>query len=317
MSAPPGFEVAATVVQRLAVLLDTGVAAPTAWRHAAAGSGSAVAVAVADAIEQRGAVGRELVDGLLAARALAPPGEREAWAAVAAAWEVATESGAPLAPTLRRLAEVLRALAQGRRDVEVALAGPVATSLIVLALPAVGLLLGTLLGFDALRVLVTTPAGWGCLAVGGLLVAAGIRWNRRLIRRARVLDATPGLGLELLAIAVSGGASLDRACALVDRALLDAELPALGGEAEVVLDFSRAAGAPAAALLHAEAEERRRISRADGQLKAAELGTRLLLPLGICILPAFIVLGVAPVGLAIIAGSAAQLLAAGYSLGIV
>jgi tight adherence protein B len=295
------------VVQRLGVLLDVGVAPSSAWQHAASGVDSPVAAAVAAGILDRGAVGRELVEELHAARALAPSGEREAWAALAAAWAVATESGAPLAPTLRRFAEVLRSLAQGRRDVEVALAGPVATARIVLALPAVGLLFGMLLGFDALRILVTTPAGWACLAVGALLVAGGVRWNRRLIRRAHCLDATPGLALELLAIAVSGGASLDRARELVDRTLVEAELPALGRDADSVLAFSRDAGVPAAALLHAEAEERRRVARADGQRRAVELGTRLLLPLGVCILPAFIALGVAPIVLSIVSSTAASI----------
>jgi len=306
-SAPPGFETAATVVHRLSVLLDAGVAPASAWQHAASGADSPVAAAVAAVVVERGAVGRELVELLLALRASAPPGEREAWAALAAAWAVATESGAPLAPTLRRFARVLRSIAQGRRNVEVALAGPMATSRIVLALPVIGLLFGMLLGFDALRILVTTPAGWACVAAGGLLVLGGVRWNRRLIRAARTLDATPGLALELLAIAVSGGASLDRSREVVDRALTDAELPALDGGADSVLAFSRAAGVPAAALLHAEAEEARRVAGADGERRAAELGTRLLLPLGVCILPAFIALGVAPIVVSIASSTASAI----------
>jgi tight adherence protein B len=304
-SAPPGFETAATVVHRLSVLLDAGVAPGSAWEHAATGIDSPVATALAAGVVDRSAVGRELVELLLAARMPAPPGEREAWAALAAAWAVATDSGAPLAPTLRRFARVLRSLAQGRRNVEVAMAGPMATSRIVLALPGIGLLFGMLLGFDALRILVTTPAGWGCLVAGGLLVAGGVRWNRRLIRAARMQDATPGLALELLAIAVSGGASLDRSRELVDRALAEAELPALAGRADAVLSFSRAAGVPAAALLHAEAEESRRVAAADGERRAAELGTGLLLPLGVCILPAFIALGVAPIVVSIVSSTIA------------
>jgi tight adherence protein B len=295
------------VVQRLGVLLQAGVAPSSAWQHAASGVESPVALAVAAAVVDDGAVGRELVERLLAARALAPPGERDAWAALGAAWAVATESGAALAPTLRRFAEVLRSLEQGQRDVEVALAGPVATARIVLALPAVGLVFGVLLGFDALRILVATPAGWGCLVVGGLLVVAGVRWNRRLIRAARTLDATPGLALELLAIAVSGGAALDGARQSVDRILLEAELAPLGDDADSVLAFSRAAGVPVAGLLQSEAEELRRAARADGQRRAVELGTRLLLPLGVCILPAFIALGVAPIVLSIVSSTATAL----------
>lgn len=301
---PPEFETAATVVHRLSVLLDAGVAPGSAWQHAASGLDSAVATAVAAAARDRGTVGRELIDALLDARSLAPPGEREAWAAVGTAWAVASESGAPLAPTLRRFAEVLRALAQGRRNVEVALAGPVATSRIVLALPALGLVLGMLLGLDALRILATTPAGWACLVAGGLLIACGERWNRRLIRAAQAVDATPGLALELLAIAVSGGASLERSRELVDRSLAEAGFVALDDSADAVVAFSRGAGVPAAALLRAEAAERRRVAGAEAERKAVELGSRLLLPLGVCILPAFIALGVAPILVSIVSSTA-------------
>lgn len=117
----------------------------------------------------------------------------------------------------------------------------------------------------------------------------------------------PGLGLELLAIAVSGGASLARAHTLVDAALVDADLPCLDGGADAVLDFARAAGVPAAALLRSEAQESRRRTRTDAQLRAARLGTRLLLPLGVCILPAFVALGVVPIAIAILSSTVAQL----------
>ena len=303
----PAFDTVAQVVQRLAVLLGAGVAPMSAWQHAASGVDSPVTAAIMSAIGDRSVVAREIVELLLEARSAAPPDERAAWASLAAAWSVATEAGAPLAPTLQRFAAVLRSLAQGRREVEVALAGPTATARIVLGLPAVGLLFGALLGFDAPRILATTPAGWVCLVAGALLLLGGVRWNRRLVRAARVQDPTRGLPLELLAIAVSGGASLDRARSVVDRALTEAELEPLGAEADATLEFARAAGVPVAALLHAEAEERRRVAEADGRSRAVELGTRLLLPLGVCILPAFIALGVAPIVLSIVSSTAAAI----------
>lgn len=304
---PPDFDTVARVVQRLAVLMDAGIAPVSAWRHIAAASPSPVVRDVVErGIVERGAVGRELAEHLLDARGLAPPAERAAWAALGAAWWVAVDAGAPLGPTLQRFAASLRSLAQSMRDVEVALAGPLATSRIVLALPAVGLLFGVLLGFDAPRILVTTPPGWTCLVIGGLLILGGVRWNRRLLRAAGTTDTAPGLGLELLAIAVSGGASLDRARAVVDAALGEAGFAPLGEEADAVLTFACAAGVPAAALLHAEAEELRRRARTDAQLRAAQLGTRLLLPLGVCILPAFVALGVAPIVIAILSSTVAQ-----------
>jgi tight adherence protein B len=299
----PDYAAAAATVERLAVLLDAGIAPTAAWRHAA-GSGGAVAALVTAGDP----AGHELADRIVAAVAAAPTAERAAWRCVGAAWSVATEAGAPLAPALRGLAAALRGIAQAARDVEVALAGPVATARVVLALPVLGLVLAALIGVDAFGTLLGTPPGLVCLALGVLLVATGVRWNARLVAAANRLDPTPGLGLDLLAIALSGGAGVDRARDLVARALADAGLdPAGMAAAEEVLAFSRAAGAPAVVLLRGEAEELRRRERAAAATRAARLETRLLAPLGLCILPAFVLLGVAPILLALLSSTAADL----------
>ncbi len=70
-----------------------------------------------------------------------------------------------------------------------------------------------------------------------------------------------------------------------------------------VLDLSRRAGVPAGELLRSEAEEARRAARSDAQVKAAALGVRLMLPLGLCILPAFMALGVIPLLITVISST--------------
>jgi tight adherence protein B len=292
---------AAGAVDRLAVLLDAGIAPSSAWRHVA--RTSAVAAVVADGSP----AGHELAARIADAAASAPVAEQTAWRAVAAAWRVAADAGAPLAPTLRELAGTLRALAQTAREIEVALAGPTATARVVLGLPLVGLALAGLLGVDALGTLVTTPPGWVCLALGAALIVLGLRWIRRMVRAASQLDPTPGLGLDLLAIALRGGAGAARATGLVADAIRDAGLPPTGDDGTELLAFSRDAGVPAAGLLRAEAEERRRAERAAGAARAARLETRLLAPLGLCVLPSFVLLGVAPVLLALLSSTAAVL----------
>jgi tight adherence protein B len=66
-----------------------------------------------------------------------------------------------------------------------------------------------------------------------------------------------------------------------------------------VLDLSRSAGVPAVELLRASSTLARHRARVDGRLRAARLSTRLLLPLGVCTLPAFLLLGVAPMLLSV------------------
>ncbi|AZZ57232.1 pilus assembly protein TadB [Rathayibacter iranicus] len=210
---------------------------------------------------------------------------------------MATDSGAPVAAALNELAESLRELARARRDIEVALAGPSATGRVVSVLPVVALGLGALLGFDVLGVLVGTIPGLVCL-VGGLgLMAAAHGWTRRLVRGASTGDAAPGLALDLLAVALAGGGSIDSARHRVLEALTECGIGAgeqalAGGEA--VLALSLAAGVPAGRLLRNEAALTRARAASVARERAARLGVTLMLPLGVCVLPAFLLLGVAP-----------------------
>jgi tight adherence protein B len=145
---------ASAAVLRLSVLLEAGLPPLAAWRHLGESDPVAACVAEADAADRLPAA---ILD------ATRDGGAASDWACVAAAWRVATDAGAPLAATLARLGEVLVATDDARREVAIALAGPLATSRVVLALPILGLLGGALLGVDTLGVLTTTPPGWFCL----------------------------------------------------------------------------------------------------------------------------------------------------------
>lgn len=273
------FDDTARLVQRLSVLLAGGVSPTNAWSYLD---------------------GYENVAGDLPASLVRiEPG-------LAAAWRVAMAAGAPLAPSLAQFAAGLRALGDAQRETQVALAGPVATARLVLLLPVVGILFGMVLGFNTLGTLLTTVPGLLCLLVGTALLLAARRWNRTLVAAAQPTELLPGLRFELLAIAVAGGGSLDRALDTVDAALAEFAIEA-PGDAEAVLALSTRAGVPAAALLRAEADEARRDARAAAQKAAAVLGVRLMIPLGVCVLPAFMVLGVAPLLIAVISSTVAGL----------
>ena len=294
----------ASITERVAVLLAAGVPASNVWRHLQpAGEADSADAVVLAAAARTAAIG-EPVGPVIVATSREHPDASSAWPVLAAAWTVAAESGAPLAVSLRDLAAVLRDEAQLRREVGAALAGPAASARLVMALPAIAVLFGATLGFDTFGVLFGNPLGLACLGVGALLLWGGRRWNARLARTASQSRADAGLELELLAIAMSSGASVDRARDLARRVMRDA-LPHVGGGAEVdpVLELAARAGAPVAELLKAEAFRVRRAARADGTARAAALGVRLMLPLGVCVLPAFVLLGVAPLMISVISGT--------------
>ncbi|MCI1020559.1 type II secretion system F family protein [Microbacterium sp. C5A9] len=279
---------AATSVQTLAVLLQAGAVPLTAWRHLG-DTGDEHAAAVVDRVEQ----GMPLVAAI--------ESEGGAWQDLAAAWEVATTVGAPLAEVLRMIAETLRDAASAADDVRIALAEPAGTARLLLWMPFAGLLLGFALGFDTVSVVIGNPIGAGCVVAGMLLVVAARLWTARLLRRARPRPGTPGMQAELVAVALSGGASVERALRLVD----DSPASRHGDATRIrsVLDLSRAAGVPAAELLRASAAQDRHRSRVEGRLRAAKLSTQLLIPLGVCTLPAFLLLGVAPLLLSVLAST--------------
>ncbi|WP_435746620.1 type II secretion system F family protein [Microbacterium sp. PMB16] len=276
---------AATSVQTLAVLLQAGAVPLVAWRHLA-DTGDAHAAAI---------VAR--VDGG-AALLTAIEAEGGAWADLAAAWEIATTVGAPLAEVLRMIAETLRDAASAADDVRIALAEPAGTARLLLWMPFAGLLLGFALGFDTLGVIVGNPMGTACVVAGLLLVVAARQWTRRLLRRASPTPGTPGMRAELVAVALAGGASVDRALRLV----AESSASGSGDDDRIgsVLELSRAAGVPAGELLRASAAQDRHASRIQGRLRAAKLSTSLLIPLGVCTLPAFLLLGVAPLLLSVL-----------------
>ncbi|MGV8858847.1 type II secretion system F family protein [Rhodoglobus sp.] len=300
--APSQLPEVASVTQRLAVLLNAGLAPSSAWRHVARGRPiESIAAAVAAAGDDSGGAPERIVR----ASETLPALDRQAWNSLAAAWFVAGQVGAPLAGALRTHARALRMLVQVQREVATALAAPVATARMVLALPAVGLLFGALLGFDTFGVLATTPIGWGCVVIGVGLILVAVRWNRRLVTSATPTRAAPGLECELMAIAVTGGGSLVQARTVVARALERFELPGDGDHLDEVLQLSQEAGIPAAELLRAEADELRLTADADARARAAALSVRLMLPLGLCVLPAFMVLGVLPLMVAVISSTVA------------
>lgn len=141
----------------------------------------------------------------------------------------------------------------------------------------------------------------------------------------------PGLGatsmmLELIGAMLEAGAGLGRALALVAelatpevRGQLRPVVAALAIGADWdtawrgsdvrspgllalhdALGFAALTGAPSSAILYAQAARIRREQFRSAEKQAATLGVKLVVPLGLCSLPAFVCLGVIPVLLAML-----------------
>ncbi|WP_396667881.1 type II secretion system F family protein [Microbacterium sp. R86528] len=284
----------AEVILHLAVLLEAGLPPVRAWEYLAS-VGQQEALRVARACER----GEKLVDAIAGIGANTG---QQSWREVSVAWSIAATVGAPLAQSLRNIAVAMRDTRDVADEVRVVLAEPAGTARLMGWLPLVAIGLGFALGVDTVGVLFTNPIGVACLVGGIVLVLVARRWTATLARAAAADVALPGLGAELVAIALSGGVAIERARSLVSEAGF-----AIDDDTDSLLALSRTAGVPALELLRASAVLARHRARTEGRLRAARLSTRLLLPLGVCTLPAFLLLGVAPMLLGVLSSVSIQL----------
>lgn len=298
------FEAVAERVERLAALVAAGAGPSQSWDYLAAHAEGPVEQRLAHDVAAALASGGDVLAPFLALAA-ADPRRGLPWIRIGLLVRLAADAGAPLEAALRRGADGLRDAAELQRAVGIATAGPVASARLMLALPPGAVLLAEALGFGAVRVLVTTALGGIALALAAVLLLLAARWAARLRRRAAVVGLERGAVLELTALAVRAGLPVEvareRAADLAERAGVDAagDLAAI----DVAAEFGAASGVPLAALLDAEAHRVRRVARADGLRAAEALQARLLLPLGLLVLPAFLLVGALPVGLSILSST--------------
>ena len=128
---------------------------------------------------------------------------------------------------------------------------------------------------------------------------------------AAMLDAGSSIGRSLELVAISASAQYSDSLRPVVSALAigadwdtawrssAVRLPEIL-ELRDALGFAALTGAPSSAILYAQAARLRRERFRAAEKRAASLGVKLVVPLGLCSLPAFICLGVVPVLLALV-----------------
>lgn len=126
-----------------------------------------------------------------------------------------------------------------------------------------------------------------------------------------MLDAGAGLGRSLELITALAAPEFNRPLRPVVSALaIGADWDTAWRSSDVrspellalrdALGFAALTGAPSSAILYAQAARMRRARFRAAEKRAAALGVKLVIPLGLCSLPAFVCLGVVPVLLAMI-----------------
>ena len=169
----------------------------------------------------------------------------------------------------------------------------------------------------------------GCVAGAGVFVALGLLSTSAATRRRAAIVAALPQACDLLAVCVEAGLPLRstlravvgvlegplaeclaRIVARVDLGVAEydawAEARVEPGLEALAREVCRclSSGAPVASTLRALALEARRDALSDAEVRAKRVGVRSVLPLMLCFLPSFVLLGVVP----IIGGVVANLL---------
>jgi tight adherence protein B len=171
---------------------------------------------------------------------------------------------------------------------------------LVMGLPLLGLGAGLITGVNGFPVLFATPLGLSALAGAGVLMSVAWWWMRILQRDALARPDPGEISLELFAIATAGGALPEAAWERVQTALVNFHLPGSESiEVTELSELSRRVGVPVSGLARQHSGLMRQRWRTDALERINRLGVQVVIPLGVLVLPAFVLVAVIPLGLAI------------------
>jgi len=254
------------------------------------------------------------------------------WVKLGTAWQLAEQSGVALSTVIDAVKQDLSARVEGQRDIHVTTAGARSSAAMLAMLPILGLLLGSGLGAAPVPWLLSTPTGHLLLCAGVTLGGGGVLLTRAILDRSVVSEGKGELPLllELVAVGLSSGQPLElcllyasegassgweryfsdvggllrlgaspetawiRAAAVAPRRRRGRAAQETVAAVRQAVVRSGHSGAALAGSFVELAQQFRSESLAVARSRAARCSTLVIVPLGLCFLPAFICLGIAP-----------------------
>ena len=320
---PPSTRELALLTAEVSTRLRAGAPASSAWERALERIGVGSAVGTDDvyprALDEWAREPPRWRSLLMRARSPDAVAARASAASVVVACRFSHGLGAPLADVLDAIGDAIddaQAIEEARR---VASAGPLMSARVLAGLPVVGVAAALALGASPWGFYTSGTPGAVCASLGVLAWVAGVASCRRILARCRRADASGGdtdaaLACDLIASALACGASIPRALdALADACAQEPlawtasslrlgatweqaweEAPAWADPLRDALEASWTAGTAPEGMLARCASWERRTRLIDAKTRAEELSVRLVGPLGAFFLPAFLLLGIAP-----------------------
>ncbi|MSZ40140.1 MAG: hypothetical protein F2599_03265 [Actinobacteria bacterium] len=219
-------------------------------------------------------------------------------------WSLATQLGGPVVLALARVAEVLESNHKNLNDIQLAFAGPKSTAKLVSGLPVVALLLAQLLGMNPIGAIISAPIAFVSVLVGSALLLLGHYWSKRLLEKAVPPKHDPGAFIDGVLIGLQAGLPLETARG---RAQEEFQNVFCFGETELdkkyldaAAELSRNSGAALSQILLANADRLRADLKYEISNRIEKLSINLMIPLGVAVLPAFILISIVPIAISLL-----------------
>ncbi len=224
-------------------------------------------------------------------------------------WNFALTTGAAPAKVFEVCAEAFTEAAENARQARVQLAGPQAATRMVMVLPVIAIAGGMLAGYSPMKFLFGTPLGLMSLLVASALVFVAHCWSQQMMKKAQHWDWARGMATEVMAISLSAGQSLlqaqNWARDIAENYLVDSEIARSElRSCDSFVQLAQNTGVALSGLLRSHAQLERAEAQEQAQMRIEKLSVQLMIPLGVCVLPAFIAVGVLPLVASVISSTA-------------
>jgi len=221
-----------------------------------------------------------------------------------AIWAIAQVEGGSVAQAMKNLSHSFDAEAKHRRDLELAFAAPRATAKLVTLLPLFGLALAQMFGLNPIGAVATKPLAFVSLVLGAALLIGGRLWTSSILEKSRSDEHDPGLFIDAVRFGVSSGlpfaSAVEQAAAAFAKHLNSIVDESTMSQLDRLADLNRERGASLVALLDSLAQICRETQRHAEATTVAKLSVKLMVPLGLLTLPAFILSAVVPIAIGLL-----------------
>lgn len=217
---------------------------------------------------------------------------------------VCHDAGGSPVLALRNLEKIAEQQLENEARLRVAGTVPKATARLVLWLPLGSSLLGQLLGLGSIAVFFESMPALVSLLIGLLLLIAAQTWSQKILLSAHRLQQGDQIVLDTIALCLDAGLSLKQSQEIARTSyveLFEIEVSEqTKSEITELVHFSEFSGAPIARLLRNRAEESRRQETHAQNENLERVSIRLLAPLAVFVLPAFVLITVLPISISLI-----------------